>query len=269
MTDTELQKLLLNYTQPAVERQKQVKKQVMGYISKHPLKRFHIRIQYVWAAATCFIFLTILTAAFSDNAIFAAVKENITAVIEQLFPPRMLEITPEGVEESIMHTPHSNLPSIPLQPGDAEKNPAAGIQMDNIPLFVIYVDESSYSASVENGQYIIRPVSIMETLPECKITISYLPDISLDEAAASRHSELEEAYTNVSEITQIDHPNGLYISSSSGNTWDSPVCETYFIDSGQGGIFVISSQYFMEATEGHGTRFAAMVSTFEVFGHLN
>lgn len=40
--------------------------------------------------------------------------------------------------------------------------------------------------------------------------------------------------------------------------------EAYFVDNGIGGVFVIKAVYYMEATEGVGARFHAMIETFEV-----
>ena len=49
-----------------------------------------------------------------------------------------------------------------------------------------------------------------------------------------------------------------------GQEWDSPVEVRDYISDEQGGCFRITSRYFLEAAEGHGARFAAMVDTFTV-----
>lgn len=269
MTDKELRNILLSVTQPAVERQEEVKNQMMQKLPAHNCLRIRRRThRLLAAAAVCILFLSIVTITTSDSAMAATVRESISAVIEKIFPPREISITPEGLEENIIHTPHSNIPDESSDnPGQPEESLSAETEMPEnaIPQYVIYVDDSAYYSSEENGVIEIKPISAGNSLPvECKIAITYLPDISLEEAALNRHKELESLYSSVSEITDSLQPAGLYISCSDGTAWNSPVCETYFVDSGQDGVFLISSQYFMEAAEGHGTRFASMIATFEV-----
>ena len=50
----------------------------------------------------------------------------------------------------------------------------------------------------------------------------------------------------------------------SGSEWNSPLEVRDYISDEQSGCFRIIRRFFMEAAEGHGVRFAAMVDTFAV-----
>ena len=52
------------------------------------------------------------------------------------------------------------------------------------------------------------------------------------------------------------------IRASEGTDWDALQMDVWFAEDGQGGVFVLESVYFLEATEGHGLRFLDMASTF-------
>ncbi len=71
-------------------------------------------------------------------------------------------------------------------------------------------------------------------------------------------------YENVSDITKSSLLDGLYLYGNMGTQADSEVAETYFVDNGMGGVFVIKAVYYMEAAEGMGVRFHTMIETFKV-----
>ena len=129
--------------------------------------------------------------------------------------------------------------------------------------FILYVDETVYRQSTENGVLVVEPQVDMGDLPACRLEVSRQPDISLADAAAWAAEVLSETYDDVSEPESAADPDGLAIAASGGLNWDSPQALVRLVEDRQGGVFVLYARYFLEATEGHGARFADMMATFE------
>ena len=96
-------------------------------------------------------------------------------------------------------------------------------------------------------------------LPTCEIEIVHL-DMACEDAASQERAELETQW----EIQEHVETNRITHSMHSGNEWDSPVEIRDYVSDEQSGCFRIIRRYFVEASEGHGARFAAMVDTFTV-----
>lgn len=129
--------------------------------------------------------------------------------------------------------------------------------------FILYVDETAYRQSTENGVLTVEPLVDMGDLPACRLEVSRQPDISLTDAAAWAGEVLSETYADVSEPEAVSAPDGLAITASNGLNWDSPQALVRLVEDRQGGVFVLYARYFLEAAEGHGARFADMMATFE------
>jgi hypothetical protein len=87
--------------------------------------------------------------------------------------------------------------------------------------------------------------------------------------------ELKETYDTVYDIESVDSPvKGLKLMAHDGrmdaeNKEDmpqghSPIVKIYLVDNTDGGTFVITLKYFIEAEEGHGSRMDAMLREFTV-----
>jgi len=163
--------------------------------------------------------------------------------------------------------------------------------------FTISYDEELYEATEEDGVYTIRPMRIEYTREEAidsisalleglseeeqeqkiqermqeaqayydsmdvgELQITQMQDISIEDAAQQKREELQAEYTNVSEVTQSEQPEGFYLYADNG----SQVAELYFVDNGLGGAFIITIRYPVEVTEGHGARYRAMAESFAV-----
>ena len=57
-----------------------------------------------------------------------------------------------------------------------------------------------------------------------------------------------------------------YIQKALAGDWDALRMRVALVDDGCGGAYRITMQYFLEAAEGHGARFDAMLRTFTVGG---
>lgn len=140
--------------------------------------------------------------------------------------------------------------------------------------FYLYIDEGVYDTCWQDGVYVIRPKNYPENLPACVMEVSHI-DAPPEQAAETVRAGLESRYASVTESGEAGfawkNPDNTlhYFSASDGLAWDNAQRETFLVDDGQGGVFVVSYEYFMEAAEGHGTLFAGMAATFRVIpaGH--
>lgn len=132
--------------------------------------------------------------------------------------------------------------------------------------FLIYVNEDQFFIREENGLYSIRSTSpLPENFPELGLDILHLSGTAPDTAKADAEAALNGRYEEItSEEMAAALPGSLYLRASAGTDWDSEQAELWFVDDGQGGTFVLTARYFLEAEEGMGMRFRDMVSSFRV-----
>lgn len=171
------------------------------------------------------------------------VQQAVTQLIEVLFPPKDIRVTPEGGTEIVSHVAHG-------------REPEAAV-----PGFVIYVDEERYAMTEENGAWYIRPREYDEAWPVCEIEIRELPGRDYQEAAEQAREEMLPNWKNVSGIYRpIESP--LIFNAVDGDAWESRCEDHYFYENGNSGAYHITCRYFVGILEGHGTRMAAMAQSF-------
>ena len=241
------------------------------------------RLRYMRQLAAVITLILILTL-FLNTAPGAAaveyVKEKVTSLIEALFPPKKMTINVEGMEYE------GDYAADGVEPEVTAEAPQPG--------FAIYYDVDSYTMVKEGDITYIRPylksmtreevleiygdslfslseeeqerqiASLMNpqadpSLPNCEIEIIHL-DIPYEQTASQEQAELEGQW----EITEAVAGNRITFSMCNGQEWDSPIEVRDYISDEQGGCFRITSRYYLEAAEGHGVRFAAIVNTFAV-----
>ena len=138
------------------------------------------------------------------------------------------------------------------------------------PQFYLHIDEEGYYTCWKDGVYVVQPRKSLENLPSCVMEISHI-DTAPEQAAQTVRTDLESRYASVTEVAQVTDEiawkfpaNTLnYFVASNGTDWADAQRETFLVNDGQGGVFVVSYGYYMEAAEGHGTRFAGMAATFQ------
>lgn len=209
------------------------------------------------------------------------VRTAVRSIIELMFPPKEITVTPEGMLETVPHEAQGQEPT------------------EDAPGFAIYVDEDRYEMLEENGVFFIRPkksalsredvrvnnsalledLTVKEqeafideriaeqeafyaALPPCEMEISELEGTDLETAAIAARMEMTQACENVTEIEK----EGFRISflASDGTTWNAPQENHYFYPNGEGRGYHIIIRYYSEAEEGHGSRFRAMLETFSI-----
>ena len=241
------------------------------------------RLRYMRQLAAVITLILILTLFLNTAPGVAAVeyvKEKVTSLIETLFPPKKMTINVEGMEYE------GDYAADGVEPEVTAEAPQPG--------FAIYYDVDSYTMVKEGDITYIRPylksmtreevlkiygdslsllseeererqiASFMNpqsdpSLPDCEIEIVHL-DIPYEQTASQERAELESQW----ETTEAVAGNRITISMCGGQEWDSPVEVRDYISDEQGGCFRITSRYYLEAAEGHGVRFAAIVNTFSV-----
>ncbi|MBD5523802.1 MAG: hypothetical protein HDR04_05170 [Lachnospiraceae bacterium] len=256
------------------------------------------RVFYAGVAAACIVVLFMRFVP-AGQVMAAQIREHVERLLEELFPPKGIPLTFEGMEENIPHEVYGELPK-EAEEFSRETEEVSGKSADKAG-FAIYVDMDSYETAEEEDCYIIRGKRIVYTkqdairdnamlladLPEeereqkireivektqefydnfpiGEIRITQIQELSVEDAAGEMKEEMSEHYADVSDIMVSELPKGLYLRADEGTAWDCEVKEVYIVDNGFGGVFVITASYIVEATEGTGVRFHSMIETFRV-----
>ena len=223
----------------------------------------------------------LLTLGCAAVAVSPEVRAAVQSIIEILFPPKEVTVTPEGLPESVPHTAQGQEPT------------------EDAPGFAIYVDEGGYEMTEENGAFVIRPkksslsredvrqnnsallegLTVEEqeafiddrlakqeafyaALPPCEMEIRELEGTDLEAVAAAIRTEMTQTWETVTEIENEDFR--LSFLASDGTAWDAPQENHYFYPNGERRVYHIIIRYYSEAEEGHGYRFRTMLETFSV-----
>lgn len=256
------------------------------------------RVFYASVAAACMIVLFMRFVP-AGQVMAAQIKEHVERMLEELFPPKDIPLTLEGMEEDIPHEVYGELPKR-ADEFSKETEEVSGESADKAG-FAIYVDMDSFETTEEEDCYMIHGKRILYTrqdairdnemlladLPEeeaeqkireivektqafydnfhtGEIRITQRQEVSAKDAAREMKEALSEHYADISDIMVSELPKGLYLRADEGTASDCEVKEVYFVDNGLGGVFVITASYIVEATEGTGVRFHSMIETFRV-----
>jgi hypothetical protein len=132
--------------------------------------------------------------------------------------------------------------------------------------YVIYMDEERYKLVKGESSDVITTKEPLEVrYPEVSMEIEQFKDVAPENMVATLETEIASTYTKVTQTENVTEPvEGYKIHGISGSEWDSPVTNVYVIDNRHGGSFVITEKYFLEAAEGHGARFYAILQEFEI-----
>lgn len=136
--------------------------------------------------------------------------------------------------------------------------------------YVIYIDEERYKMIKGEGDeadVITTKEPLPEQYPEVSMTIEQVPDTAPDGLVDSVEEELKTEFPDLREVEQVEEPvtgYQLHGIANGGQEWDDPVVHAYVISNGNGGSYVITERYFLEAAEGHGARFSAMLQEFHI-----
>lgn len=131
--------------------------------------------------------------------------------------------------------------------------------------YIIYIDEERYTMQKVDGKDKITPKIKAENYPEVFMEIEQVKDKSPEAAASQIEKELKGKFKTVENMGQVKEPiSAKLIKARTGVKAKDTVVNYYFVDNTKGGTFIIKQQYFMEASEGHGARFYAMLKEFKI-----
>lgn len=176
--------------------------------------------------------------------------EDVQIMVNNIFPPKDIAVAPEGMTEEVGHAAQVKEPE------------------SEVPGFAIYVDTERYYTVEENEKFYIRPIGAEENSKLiCEMEIEKMPDVSWEEAAQTIRNQMCEEqdagkWDSISDISHDTDIKRLHFYASEGTDWDSTQEEHYFYQMDGQGTYHIVLRYFLEATEGNGTRFHAMLDTF-------
>lgn len=145
-----------------------------------------------------------------------------------------------------------------------------------VPLmtYVLYVDSERYSFETIDGIDIIVPRNYPDDYPEVSMTIEQITGKTKEELSIEIVNNLKAELDTVNDPYTVSEPlEGICIDAYDGDPngtketmpqWNSKVVKYYLVDNTQGGTFVIKITLFVEAQEGHGSRFDSMLKEFVV-----
>lgn len=219
--------------------------------------RQNVKRRRIWprvlAAAACIVLAMTVFLRTEPGRAFADYIEDL---ITRLFPPVETGLVIEGLVDDVTMNPH----------GVAGGQDSSGQYAD----YVIYIEDNQYD--IEQGENYLRASSPksenpnLQHLPETYLEIVQIPGKTVDEAAdeiTRAEARSGEFYKVGCQVPTEDFPY-MVLSYRDGYEWDSCLRNYYLRDNGKGGVFKITSQYFFEAAEGTGSRFAYYISTLEI-----
>lgn len=136
--------------------------------------------------------------------------------------------------------------------------------------YVIYIDEERYKMVKGEGDepdVITTKEPLPEKYPEVSMTIEQVPDTAPEVLVDRVEEELKAEFPDLREVKEVEDPvkgYQLHGIANGGLEWDDPVVHAYVISNGHEGSYVITERYFLEAAEGHGARFYAMLQEFHI-----
>lgn len=132
--------------------------------------------------------------------------------------------------------------------------------------YIIYVDETRYKMINSEEEDIITTIEPLPTqYPQVSMEIKQVADEKPEELVTKVEVELKKDFPALRAIENVTEPvEGYLLHGAAGNAPDSKIVHTYVISNGKEGSFVITSNYFLEAAEGHGARFHHMLESFEI-----
>lgn len=137
--------------------------------------------------------------------------------------------------------------------------------------YVLYIDEERYKL-IENGEVdrIVPTETLSENYPDVFMEIKRVSDQNPEQTAAFYNGLLNSTYDEVKDVIEVSEPiKGYMVQNIPLGEWDSVIERHYALSDGQGGTYVITMKYFLEAAEGHGARFEQMLKEFYVLGSEN
>lgn len=208
------------------------------------------RVFYVSVAAACMIVLFMRFVPMGQ-VMAAQIREHVEHLLEELFPPKDISLTVEGMEEITLHEVYGELPAEDKKgpgeteevSGNAEEVPAdteiipedAEIVSENAEVisvesadtagFAIYVDRNSYEVTEEDDCHIIRGKHIQYTRQDAirdnELLLADLPEEEQEQKIREIMEDRQAFYDSfpVDEI-RITQKQGISVEDAAGEMKD-------------------------------------------------
>lgn len=219
-------------------------------IKKYPQFRYFLPV----AASLVFIVFG------SQSEQGSALADKIKSMFES---EKAVQMAIEGDDTlTTMSIRHSEAPLTNITASDENMQSIEELSSE----FVIYIDEERYKMTDENGISIITPTIPLENqYPEVSMTIKQVRGQKPEDVIMDLANALSSTIGETSDIETVTIPiNSLQVRAIGGTDWNSPVVKHYVFDNQKNGSFIITQKYFVEALEGHGVRFDAMLKEFQI-----
>ena len=132
-------------------------------------------------------------------------------------------------------------------------------QASDWPAFRLEYDRDRLELAEGVGGVFLRPMEYSDELPVSELKIEFLPGLLPFAAMEKSRAEMADYPT----VIHQDQETGRYsFRVDQGTDWNSVVKEVTILGAGSYGSFRLTSQYFVEATEGWGATFAQIVGSF-------
>ncbi|MEX1376036.1 MAG: hypothetical protein AB1Z23_01055 [Eubacteriales bacterium] len=211
-------------------------------------------------AALSFILILLVLAVFTPTG-----RAAVSKIMDLFEPEKTVDTTVEGEVETTGQQ---------LQVGNTVSPEPDTTPQKQLMTYVLYVDSERYSFETIDGVDTIVPINYPADYPEVSMKIEQITDKSKEEISSEIVNQLKSELDTVSEPYQVSEPvDGVCIDAYDGDPngtketmpqWNSKVVKYYLVDNTAGGAFMIKITLFVEAQEGHGARFDAMLNEFVV-----
>lgn len=140
------------------------------------------------------------------------------------------------------------------------------VHVDKTSDYAIYYDKDRYKLVEGEDKDVITTIEPLPAeYPEVSLTIEQRPDVLPEQLAAELAAGLQGEYARVDAVERVTAPvDGYLVHAIDGNDRLSKVTNVYIVSNGKQGSFILSSNYFLEAAEGHGARFTQTLEQFQV-----
>ena len=281
MSNADIRNILMVYTQDAADAKGKVGKKLAVAIAAEPRRKKVKQPNRTWlrVAAVLVIAIPVFLSTAPGKAFADFIYENI---IQRLFKPVQQEVILEGMPEDRMVYPS----------GEVVQSNSVGLASYVLYLegeYTIVQEENLLTASYALAGWTqeeenrrredftgsdfsqIEIDALIEeqrngyekyvaSLPRVSLEITQVVDTTVDEMVSSLQSKRQIGHIAEPE-TEFPYTSLHF---STGRDATSEVGSYYVRDNSHGGVFVITSTYFLEAAEGHGARFENAVKGLEI-----
>ena len=151
-----------------------------------------------------------------------------------------------------------------------------GLSPQVSPQFSLYFNEERFVLDQSGATYVVQSREPADLPVWCRLEITHMRETAAAEAMETVQAQLEGLYSSVERqeegaaalAASVPGCSAVLLRAGNGVEWDDEQQEVWFVEDGEGGVFVFHSIYFQEAEEGFGTAFKDMAGTFRVVRRL-